>query len=162
MLLLGRGFKPNQRHCVVFLSKNINSSFQLWMDRSSWVQPRKTRALITERLLMRRKNSNQTINMLLLLLSADFFFKFQKNSFRNCIRVSNSLDLDQDRYSYTRDCNIMSNVHSKTIVFLDAYAFTTWNLGAKWLSSGVLDLRPKCPGFKPHRRHCVMSLSKTH
>ena len=49
----GRGFKPHQRHCVVSLSKNINPSLVL-------VQPRKTRPYITERLLMGRKESNQT------------------------------------------------------------------------------------------------------
>ena len=49
----GRGFKPHRRHCVVSLSKNINPSFVL-------VQPRKTRPFITERLLMGRKESNQT------------------------------------------------------------------------------------------------------
>ena len=49
----GRGFKPNRHHCVVSLSKNINPSLEL-------VQPRKTRPYITERLLMGRKESNQT------------------------------------------------------------------------------------------------------
>ena len=49
----GRGFKPHRRHCVVSLSKNINPSLVL-------VQPRKTRPLITERLFMGRKESNQT------------------------------------------------------------------------------------------------------
>ena len=49
----GRGFKPHRRHCVVSLSKNINPSLIL-------VQPRKTRPFITERLLMVRKESNQT------------------------------------------------------------------------------------------------------
>ena len=34
--------------------------------------------------------------------------------------------------------------------------------GAQWLSGRVLDLRPKGRGFEPHRRHCVVSLSKTH
>ena len=42
-----------QRHCVVSLSKNINPTLVL-------VQPRKTRPFITERLLMGRKESNQT------------------------------------------------------------------------------------------------------
>ena len=51
--LKGRGFKPHRRHCVVSLSKNINPSLVL-------VQPRKTRPFITERLLMGRKDSNQT------------------------------------------------------------------------------------------------------
>ena len=49
----GRGFDPHRRHCVVSLSKNINPSLQL-------VQPRKTHPFITERLLIGRKESNQT------------------------------------------------------------------------------------------------------
>ena len=49
----GRVFEPHWRHCVVSLSKNINLSFVL-------VQPRKTCDFITERLLMGRKESNQT------------------------------------------------------------------------------------------------------
>ena len=49
----GRGFEPHRRHYVVSLSKNINPSLVL-------VQPRKTRPSITERLLMGRKESNQT------------------------------------------------------------------------------------------------------
>ena len=49
----GRGFEPHRRHCIVSLSKNINPSLVL-------VQPRKTRPFITERLLMGRKESNQT------------------------------------------------------------------------------------------------------
>ena len=34
--------------------------------------------------------------------------------------------------------------------------------GAQWLSGRVLDSRPKGGGLEPHRRHCVVSLSKTH
>ena len=49
----GQGFKPHWRHCVVSLSKNINHSLVL-------VQPMKTCPYITERLLMVRKESNQT------------------------------------------------------------------------------------------------------
>ena len=49
----GRGIEPHRRHCVVSLSKNINPSIVL-------VQPRKTHPFITERLLMERKESNQT------------------------------------------------------------------------------------------------------
>ena len=36
---------------------------------------------------------------------------------------------------------------------------TKWQ-GAQWLSGRVLDSRPKGRGFEPHRRHCVVSLSK--
>ena len=52
----GRGFEPRQRNYVVSLSKNINPSLVL-------VQPRKTCPYITERLLMGRKESNQTKTM---------------------------------------------------------------------------------------------------
>ena len=33
-------------------------------------------------------------------------------------------------------------------------------LGAQWLSGRVLDSRPSGRGFEPHRRHCVVFLSK--
>ena len=48
-----RRFEPHQGHCLVSLSKNINPSLVL-------IQPRKTRPFITERLMMGRKESNQT------------------------------------------------------------------------------------------------------
>ena len=51
--LRGHGFEPHRGHCVVSLSKNINPSLVL-------VLPRKTCSYITERLLMGRKESNQT------------------------------------------------------------------------------------------------------
>ena len=37
---------------------------------------------------------------------------------------------------------------------------STQSQGAQWLSGRVLDSRPKGRGFEPHRRHCVVSLSK--
>ena len=49
----GCWFRPHHLHCVVSLNKNINPSLVL-------VQPRKTCPFITERLLMGRKESNQT------------------------------------------------------------------------------------------------------
>ena len=54
----GCGYETQRRHCVLSLSKNINPSLVL-------VQPRKTRPYITERLLMGRKESNQTKQKLL-------------------------------------------------------------------------------------------------
>ena len=50
------GFEPHRRHCVVSLCKT-HLSLVL-------VQPRKTRPdiTVTDRLLMRRKESNQTIS----------------------------------------------------------------------------------------------------
>ena len=35
------------------------------------------------------------------------------------------------------------------------------SMGAQWLSGRALDSRPKVRWFEPHRRHCIMSLSKT-
>ena len=54
----GRGFEP---HCIVPLSKNVNHSLVL-------VQPRKTRPFITKRLLMGRKEMNQTTKQVLYYL----------------------------------------------------------------------------------------------
>ena len=54
----GHRFQPNQRHCIVSLSKNINPSLVL-------IQTRKTRPFITERLLMGCKESNETKSMIL-------------------------------------------------------------------------------------------------
>ena len=51
-------FEPHRHHCVVSLSKNINPSLVL-------VQPRKTHTFITERLLIGRKESNQTNKLFL-------------------------------------------------------------------------------------------------
>ena len=49
----GRRIEPHRCHCAVSLSKNINPSLVL-------VQPRKTGLFLTDRLLMGRKESNQT------------------------------------------------------------------------------------------------------
>ena len=49
----GSGFEDHRRHCIMSLSKNINPTLVL-------VQLRKTHPYITERLLMGRKESNQT------------------------------------------------------------------------------------------------------
>ena len=61
----GRGFKPHRRHCVVYLSKNINPSLVL-------VQPRKTRPFVTERLFMGRKESINKQNKRLGGISPNF------------------------------------------------------------------------------------------
>ena len=76
--LRGRRFEPQGRHCLVSLSKNIDSNLVL-------VQPRKIRPFITERLLMGCKETNQTnkqskylgfgeANLTLVLLNLDISF----------------------------------------------------------------------------------------
>ena len=57
----GGGFETHRRHCIVSLSKNINPSLVL-------VKSRKTSSFITERLLMGREESNQTIHHQMLLV----------------------------------------------------------------------------------------------
>ena len=37
---------------------------------------------------------------------------------------------------------------------------TTIQMGAQWVSGRVLDSRPRCRGFKPHRRHCLVVLEQ--
>ena len=73
----GRGFEPHRRHCVVSLSKNIYPSLVL-------VQPRKTRPFITERLLMGRKESNQTKTTTVWLTTTVY---------GKCSKISNTLKL---------------------------------------------------------------------
>ena len=86
----GCGFEPHWGHCLVSLSKNINPSLVL-------VQPRKTRPFKTERLLMGRKETNQTSkqkkafsicdkyqNLIFKLL---FVFIFQENIYQTIISV---------------------------------------------------------------------------
>ena len=45
-------------------------------------------------------------------------------------------------------------------IFFLKKSFRNTIKGAQWLSGGVLDSRPRGHGFEPHRRHCVVSLSK--
>ena len=52
----GRGLEPHRRHCVVVLEQDT------FYPSLVLVQPRKTCPYITERLLMGRKESNQTKN----------------------------------------------------------------------------------------------------
>ena len=52
----GRGFEPHWRHCVVVLEPDTFILAKYWFNP----EPRKTRPYITERLLIGRKESNQT------------------------------------------------------------------------------------------------------
>ena len=61
-------------------------------------------------------------------------------------------------------------VSSGTTLFVSVLEFpienglTAYDMyqGAQWLSGRVLDSRPRGRRFEPHRRHYVVSLSKTH
>ena len=65
--LSGHGFGPHMGHCVVSLGKNINPSLVL-------VLPRKIHPFITERLLIGRKESNQT-NKTIVFIMRNYFSK---------------------------------------------------------------------------------------
>ena len=52
-----------------------------------------------------------------------------------------------DFWSFIQGCSFLSVTYISLI-------------GAQWLSGRVLDSRPRGRGFEPHRRHCVVSLSK--
>ena len=53
----GRGFEPHRRHCIVVLEQD---TFIQAYPSLVLVQPRNTHLCLTERLLMGRKESNQT------------------------------------------------------------------------------------------------------
>ena len=54
---------------------------------------------------------------------------------------------------------MLCEVEKKANIF-NRYNQVPYLTGAQWLSGRVLDSRPKGRGFEPHRRHCVVSLSK--
>ena len=54
----------------------------------------------------------------------------------------------------------MPNVCWPIFVVKEMVQSSVTHMGAQWLSGRVLDLRLKGRGFEPHRRHCLVSLSK--
>ena len=78
----GCRFEPHWHHCVVSLSKNINSSLVL-------VRPRKARPYIIERLLMGRKESNQTKQ------TNNHMLVFRAGTHKMLVKIANREDQDQ-------------------------------------------------------------------
>ena len=66
-------------------------------------------------------------------------------------------------YSYfTSKCALLKYPNN-TGMCITHFSLFPWHIcitGAQWLSGRVLDSRPKGRGFEPHRRHCIVSLSK--
>ena len=77
------------------------------------------------------------------------------------IRVSNSLDPDQDRHCVGPDlcpnCLQSLSANNKFIYVMEHLPCV---LGAQWLSGRVLDSKLRGHGFEPHRRHCVVVLEQ--
>ena len=57
-----------------------------------------------------------------------------------------------------QDCQSAVSESSNGAMFL--HLVSSQLMGAQWLSGRVLEPRLRGRGFEPHRRHCVMSLSK--
>ena len=64
-------------------------------------------------------------------------------------------------FVFTAYCTLI-NLLYRAFKVLRYFIITKVGWGALWLIDRVLDLRSKDPGFKPHRRHCVVFLSKAH
>ena len=109
----GWGFEPQQHHCIVSLSKNINPS--LWL-----VQPRKTHPYITERLLVGRKESNQTNKSIKMYISASStepsLFTYQHFGFKRLYwpQKNNSLTL---LHANNIGANNLAHAHKLIITF---------------------------------------------
>ena len=43
-----------------------------------------------------------------------------------------------------------------------SHNLSTKPVGGQWVNGRVIDSRPRGRAFEPHRRHCVVSSSKTH
>ena len=116
----GRGFEPHRRHCVVSLSKNINPSLVL-------VQPRKTRPFITERLLMGRKESNQT-NKLNVMIGVGKSFESIKSgcTFLPALPYKDHEETDTRMFAHaaycvqTYDCNVVILQATDPDIFFNA------------------------------------------
>ena len=55
----------------------------------------------------------------------------------------------------------VQNIRTFTGVFFLKFE-NIYHMRAQWLSGRVLNWRLRGRGFEPHRRHCIVSLSKTH
>ena len=75
---------------------------------------------------------------------------------RGTDRPGSTLAVDWDVKHQTR-----YKLTNNEAIFLDQRLCQLFRWGTQWLSGRVLDKRPRGRGFKPHRRHCFVSLSKT-
>ena len=82
----------------------------------------------------------------------------------NTIRVPNSLDPGQAQQNFGHDTGpncLMTKIRSYIVLSNSPLLPIASNIeGAQWLKGRVLDSRPRGRGLEPHRRHCVVSLSK--
>ena len=68
-----------------------------------------------------------------------------------------TFDLLTSPQGHQFDPRVKFKLHSVLLVIPVSFKF---HMGAQWLSSRVLDSRPKGRGFEPHRRHCVVVLEQ--
>ena len=77
------------------------------------------------------------------------------------LTLSNSLNARYCSQHELKRASLWQTPFLPSITMQPIHWFSFWEkMGAQWLSGRVLDSRPKGRGFEPHRRHCVVSLSK--
>ena len=109
----GRRFEPHQHHCLSPRARHINPSLVL-------VQPRKTRPYITERLLMGRKESNQTkTNIKFKFESIIFFFQSCKFSVLLCFWFFLNYQI------------FLFEIHGSTRITAETYLFASYKMHAR-------------------------------
>ena len=98
---------------------------------------------------------------LLIVFEINFFEKFFQK-YHLCVKQFGSRS--GPTLIWVRSCLYKFSVDdTKSQRVKQAFASHMHNYeGAQWLSGRVLDSRLKGRGFQPHRRHFVVSLSKTH
>ena len=72
-------------------------------------------------------------------------------------KIYSALKIVQNRNNQN---DIKSKLKLEDYLLVHTHKHICNDKGAKWLSGRVLDSRPRGRGFEPHRRHCVVSLSK--
>ena len=154
----GRGFEHHRRHCVVVLEQGIYPSLGL-------VQPRNTCPCLTERLLMGRKESNQTNILLLLLLAGSYIIAVIIGwVIYNCCYYWLGhifLLLLILAGSYIIAVNIGWVICNCCYYWLGHILLLLLLAGSHNIVGGrVLDSRQKGRGFEHHQRHCIVVLKQ--
>ena len=91
----------------------------------------------------------------------EFFFDFQKKYSRRLCKLTNiKSGLMSLNLFLTAPVLLVQMLCHNEKDKLSILHVTHVKKGAQWLSGRVFDSRPRGRGFEPHRRHCVVSLSK--
>ena len=73
---------------------------------------------------------------------------------------SEELSLFREIYTYLHLYISYHRLNERVFHYWSVVHLYIYKVGVQWLSGRVLDSRPRGRGFEPHRRRCVVSLSK--